>query len=62
MSMPSYWDTPLSEFNRGQALLSWAFPSLFPNGDAEFVTPRPRGIGYPKFVKHLFLYKDSRFA
>src|SRR2546429_600446 len=60
--MPSFRTTPISEFNRSQALLSWAFPTLFPRGDAEFVTPRLRDIPYPMFAKHSLLYKDGRFA
>jgi ATP-dependent DNA helicase PIF1 len=53
--------TPLSEFDRGQPLLSLAFPTLFPNGAAEYTTPCQRGIAFPQFVKHLFLHKSGRF-
>ena len=42
--VPEIRSTPLSEFNRSQALLSLAFPSLYPEGKAEFVLPRQRSI------------------
>ena len=59
LTMPSFRSTPISEFNRSQALLSWAFPTLFLRGDAEFVTPRLREIPYPAFVKHLLLSRTA---
>lgn len=39
LDLPSFRATPLEEFNRSQALLSLAFPSLYPRGAAEFVAP-----------------------
>jgi len=61
LTMPSYRQTPLCEFNKNQALLSWAFPTLFPNGVAEYTTPRPRAIPYGCYIKQLLLYGDGRF-
>lgn len=60
--MPSFQSQPISDFDRGQPLLSLAFPSLFPTGAAEFCSVRPRTVSYRDFVKHLLLYKDGRFA
>ena len=60
--MPSIRATPLSEFNKTQPLLSWAFPSLFPRGKAEFVTPRIRSISYNDYIKHLLKFYNGRFA
>ena len=54
--------TPLREFNRSQPLLSLAFPTLFPYGVAEFVTPRIRQVKYADYVEHLIKYHDGRFA
>ena len=54
--------TPLNEFNRSQALMSWAFPTLFPYGRAEFVSPRLRSITYKDYLHHAMRYRDGRFA
>jgi hypothetical protein len=62
MSMPTPQRTPLSELNKSHALLSWAFPGLFPRGQAEYVTPRLRNVPYAEYIRHLILYKDMRFA
>jgi ATP-dependent DNA helicase PIF1 len=55
------YSTPLNNFNNSHALLSLAFPTLFPRGLAEYTDAQPQGISYTAFVKHLFLYKDGRF-
>ncbi|EED21753.1 hypothetical protein TSTA_089920 [Talaromyces stipitatus ATCC 10500] len=54
--------TPLIEFNRTQPLLSWAFPTLFPRGEAEFTTPRQRTVSFEDYIKHLMKFRDGRFA
>ncbi|RKK85191.1 hypothetical protein BFJ68_g17296 [Fusarium oxysporum] len=46
LEMPDIRRTPVNEFNRSQALLSMAFPTLFPRGQAEFVEPRLRPTIY----------------
>ncbi|KAK8208725.1 hypothetical protein IWZ01DRAFT_574706 [Phyllosticta capitalensis] len=51
---------PVAEFTKFP-LVSRAFPSLFPNGDAEFVLPRPRPISWPDYVEHLLKHSDKRF-
>jgi ATP-dependent DNA helicase PIF1 len=62
MSLPTPQNTPLSEFNKTHPLLSWAFPSLFPRGQAEFVSSRLRDVDYKKYIRHLLLHKSARFA
>jgi ATP-dependent DNA helicase PIF1 len=62
MSLPTPRWTPLSEFNKSQPLLSWAFPTLFPYGTAEYVNVRQRDVDYPEYIRHLLLYQDPRFA
>jgi hypothetical protein len=62
LSMNSLRRTPLAEFNNQEALLSLAFPSLFPNGQAEFVSPRIREVSYSSYIKCLMAYRDGRFA
>jgi hypothetical protein len=54
--------TPLNEFNHSQALLSLAFPTLYPRGEAEFISPRIRSIGYYNYIRHAIQYRDGRFA
>jgi hypothetical protein len=62
LSLPSFRRTPISEFNRSQPLLSWAFPTLYHRGQAEYTLPRERTVAFPEYVKHLIKYKDGRFA
>ncbi|KAJ0118553.1 Uncharacterized protein HZ326_31856, partial [Fusarium oxysporum f. sp. albedinis] len=50
--MPDIRRTPVNEFNRSQALLSMAFPTLFPRGQADFVEPRLRPIKYADYIQH----------
>ncbi|KJZ68932.1 hypothetical protein HIM_11675 [Hirsutella minnesotensis 3608] len=40
--LPSIRRTPIDEFNRSQPLLTLAFPTLYPDGKADFVEPRER--------------------
>ncbi|KAG7424371.1 hypothetical protein Forpi1262_v014500 [Fusarium oxysporum f. sp. raphani] len=44
LDMPDIRRTPINEFSQSQALLSLAFPTLFPRGQADFVEPRLRPI------------------
>jgi len=56
LSMPSFQSTPLSEFNRSQLLLSLAFPTLYPYGEAEFCHPRLRDVSYIEYIEHFLKY------
>jgi hypothetical protein len=49
LSMPSVRQTPLSEFNQAQALLSLAFPTLFSRGGVDFVVPREKTDTYSEY-------------
>lgn len=62
LTMPSFRPTPLSEFNKNQLLLSLTFPTLFPSGEAEFLTPRIRSVNYAPYIEYLIKYKDGWFA
>ena len=62
LEMPGIRSTPLSEFNRSQALLSLAFPSLYPYGKADFIHPRARSVTYDKYIEHAMKHKSGRFA
>jgi ATP-dependent DNA helicase PIF1 len=62
MSMPTPQQTPISEYQSTQATLSLAFPGLYPNGRAEYLTPRPREVKYTNYVRRMLLYRDIRFA
>ena len=54
--------TPLSEWDHSQAIMSLAFPSLFPTGEGDFVQPREREVSYADYVVHLMRYSNGRFA
>ncbi|KAJ3535345.1 hypothetical protein NM208_g7167 [Fusarium decemcellulare] len=62
LEMPDIRRTPVNEFNRSQALLSLAFPTLFPRGQADFVEPRLRPIKYADYIQHALRWHDGRFA
>ena len=62
LEMPAIRSTPISEFNRSQPLLSLAFPTLYPNGEADFITPRQRTIKYNEYIEHAMKWHDGRFA
>ncbi|KID81680.1 ATP-dependent DNA helicase PIF1 [Metarhizium guizhouense ARSEF 977] len=62
LRLPNIRRTPINEFNRSHALLSLAFPCLFPNGRADFVEPRLRSIDYKDYVEHAMRWHDGRFA
>ncbi|KAM4067379.1 ATP-dependent DNA helicase PIF1 [Hirsutella rhossiliensis] len=53
---------PIDEFNRSQPLLSLAFPTLYPDGKADFVEPRLRSITYQDYLGHAMRWHDGRFA
>ena len=62
LTMPSFRETPIREFDLSQPVLSWAFPTLYPTGQGEFLMPRLRSVPYQKYAKHLMKYHDGRFA
>ncbi|KAJ6437058.1 ATP-dependent DNA helicase PIF1 [Purpureocillium lavendulum] len=62
LRLPTIRHTPINEFNRSHALLSLAFPCLFPDGRADFVEPRLRSIEYKDYIEHAMRWHDGRFA
>ncbi|XP_044718718.1 PIF1-like helicase domain-containing protein [Hirsutella rhossiliensis] len=62
LRLPNIRHTPINEFNRSHALLSLAFPCLFPDGRADFVEPRLRSIEYKDYIEHAMRWHDGRFA
>ncbi|KAM4067560.1 ATP-dependent DNA helicase PIF1 [Hirsutella rhossiliensis] len=62
MPLPSIRRTPIDEFNRSQPLLTLAFPTLYPDGKADFVEPRLRSIAYQDYLGHAMRWHDGRFA
>jgi ATP-dependent DNA helicase PIF1 len=62
LEMGDIRQTPLNEFNNTQALLSLAFPTLFPRGEAEFILSRLTKISYQDYVRHAMKWHDGRFA
>ncbi|KAF4993680.1 hypothetical protein FDECE_13356 [Fusarium decemcellulare] len=62
LEMLGVHSTRLNEFNRSQAPLSLAFPTLFPTGEGDIVEPRERGVSYADYIERLMKYHDGRFA
>ncbi|EED11567.1 hypothetical protein TSTA_008630 [Talaromyces stipitatus ATCC 10500] len=62
MEFPLFRSTPIAEFTRSQPLLSWAFPTLFPRGEGEYIYPRQRTVSFGDYAKHLMKFHDGRFA
>ncbi|EXU95902.1 AAA ATPase, helitron and PIF1-like helicase domain protein [Metarhizium robertsii] len=62
LRFPNIRHAPINEFNRSHALLSLAFPCLFPDGRADFVEPRLRSIEYKDYIEHAMRWHDGRFA
>ena len=60
--IPTIRRTPLDEFNRSQALLSPACPTIYPRGAADFVEPRQREINYQDYITHAMKWHNGRFA
>ena len=62
LTLPEFRMTPINEFNRSQALLSLAFPTLFPLGAAEYTLPRMRSVPYEQYARHLMKHESGRLA
>lgn len=43
-------------------LCSLSFPTLYPYGQADFVTPQQRSIKYNVYFEYALKYHDGRFA
>jgi hypothetical protein len=54
--------TPLDEIGRTHNLFAMAFPSLFPDGNADWHDGRVREVGLKDWIQHMLKYKDGRFA
>ncbi len=54
-------DVPLNEFTT-EGYMSCAFPTLFPTGRADFVSPRRRTVTIGNYFTHLMKYGDGQFA
>ncbi|KAF2004979.1 hypothetical protein P154DRAFT_382046, partial [Amniculicola lignicola CBS 123094] len=62
LTIGSFRQTPISDFNNREPIFSLAFPTLFLNSLAEFVKPRQREVNLLSYVHHLLCYKDRRFT
>ncbi|KAJ6437024.1 hypothetical protein O9K51_10321 [Purpureocillium lavendulum] len=60
LEMPDIRRTPINEFNQSQPLLSLAFPTLFPCGQADFIDPRLRPIKYADYIQHALRWRFAR--
>ncbi|KAJ7061426.1 hypothetical protein C8F01DRAFT_968469, partial [Mycena amicta] len=57
---PAVDPNPVAEWTPGYMAL--AFPSLFPDGTADFYSPRQRKIDLGEYFAHLMRYQGGRFA
>ena len=60
--VPSIRYTPINEASGRERILSLAFPTLYPTGQADLNTPRLRNIPLIDYARHLLCWYDQRFA
>ena len=61
VSWPSMSSTAINEFTT-EGYMSCTFPTFFPTGAADFLTPRHKSVSIANYFKHMLLYCDGRFA
>ena len=61
LNWPSTGANPINEFTT-EGYISCAFPTLLPNGIADFLAPRQRMVTIGNYFKYLMLYHDNSFA
>jgi ATP-dependent DNA helicase PIF1 len=59
---PSIQHTPIDEASGREQILSLAFPTLYPTGQADLNTPRLRNVPLKDYARHLLCWHDMRFA
>ena len=59
---PSIRRTPIDEASGRERILSLAFPTLYPTGQADWNTPRLRTVPLIDYARHLLCWHDQRFA
>jgi ATP-dependent DNA helicase PIF1 len=59
---PSIRRTPIDEASGRELILSLAFPTLYPTGQADLNTPRLRNVPLKDYARHLLCWHDMRFA
>jgi ATP-dependent DNA helicase PIF1 len=59
---PSIRCTPIDEASGRERILSLAFPTLYPTGQADLNTPRLRNVPLKEYARHLLCWHDQRFA
>jgi ATP-dependent DNA helicase PIF1 len=59
---PSIRQTPIDEASGKDRVFAMAFPTLYPTGQADFNTPRPRKVGLNDYAQHLMRFHDGRFG
>ncbi len=61
LPFPATSDEPVIELSIN-GYFSMCFPTLFPDGAAEFVQPHIYKVDLDEYLAHLMQYKDQRFA
>jgi hypothetical protein len=54
--------TPIDEAVRRERIFAIAFPTLYPNGFADFNEARSQAITLKEYASYLMRYKDGRFG
>lgn len=59
---PDIRSTPIDEAAGRERIFAMAFPTLYPNGQADFNQARSRSVTLKEYASHLMRYKDGRFG
>ena len=62
LTMPTIDGTPINEHDPNTCYMINAFPTLFPQGKADFHARRDVKVNAQDYFKHLLRYRDGRFA
>jgi hypothetical protein len=59
---PDICSTPIDEAAGRERIFAIAFPTLYPNSQADFNQARSRSVTLKEYASHLMRYKDGRFG
>ncbi|THZ18028.1 hypothetical protein D6C91_05668 [Aureobasidium pullulans] len=53
---------PIMEVNKTRPFLSLSFPTLYPTGEGDWISPRSRHVRFEVYVRNFLTHSDKRFA
>jgi hypothetical protein len=59
---PDIRASPIDEAARKERIFAMAFPTLYPNSQADFNQARQRTVTLKEYAHHMMRYKDGRFG